>query len=177
MLRSFLKEQGLRAPSETKLAEMLRQITRARRGGNVRFAHDGKELRVYRDKVIVKSAEADLPFERIRWTGQSKLALPGLGGELIFRATRGAGIDRSRLESAEVTVRLRSGGERLQVDSQRPRRTLKNLFQEAGIPPWERVRMPLLFAGPELVWAPGLGVDARYRAKPGAPGVAPRWKK
>src|SRR2546430_8025036 len=46
----------------------------------------------------------------------------------------------------------------------RPRRTLKNLFQEAGVPPWERERMPLLYRGDQLVWAPGLGVDTRYQA-------------
>ena len=177
MLRSFLKGHGLRAPSETKLAEMLRQITQAKRGGKVRFAHDGKELRVYRDKVVVQSASTSAPFDPVRWTGQRKLALTQLGGELTFRMTRGTGIDRSLMESAEITVRLRSGGEKLQTDPQRPRRTLKNLFQEAGIPPWERARMPLLFCGTELIWAPGLGVDARYQARRGAPGIVPRWKK
>ena len=177
MLRSFLKGHGLRAPSETKLAEMLRQITQAKRGAKVRFAHDGKELRVYRDKVVVQSPATSAPFDPVRWTGQRKLALPQLGGELTFRMMRGAGIDRSRMESSEITVRLRSGGEKLQLDPQRPRRTLKNLFQEAGVPPWERARLPLLFCGKELVWAPGLGVDARYRARRGAPGILPRWEK
>jgi tRNA(Ile)-lysidine synthase len=177
LLRSFLKGHGLRAPSETKLAEMLRQIAQAKRGGKVRFAHDGKELRMYRDKVVVQSPPTSAPFDPVRWTGQRKLALPQLGGELTFRMTRGTGIDRSRMESSEITVRLRSGGEKLQLDPQRPRRTLKNLFQEAGVPPWERARLPLLFCGTELVWAPGLGVDARYRARRGAPGILPRWKK
>ena len=177
MLRSFLKERGLRAPSETKLAEMLRQITQAKRGSKVRFAHDGKELRLYRDKIVVKNPGPSASFEPVRWTGQRRLALPQLDGELMFRATRGAGIDRARLESSEITVRLRSGGEKLQPDPRRPRRTLKNLFQEAGVPPWERGRMPLLFSGTELLWVPGLGVDARYKARRGAPGILPRWKK
>jgi tRNA(Ile)-lysidine synthase len=177
MLRSFLKGHGLRAPSETKLAEMLRQITQAKRGGKVRFAHDGKELRVYRDKVVVQSPATSAPFDPVRWTGQTKLALPQLGGELTFRTMRGSGIDRSRMEASEITVRVRSGGEKLQIDPRRPRRTLKNLFQEAGVPPWERARLPLLFCGTELIWAPGLGVDARYRARRGAPGILPRWKK
>src|SRR5262245_6146109 len=177
MLRSFLKQHGLRAPSETKLAEMLRQITQAKRGGKVRFAHDGKELRVYRDRVIVKAAQFTESFAPIRWTGQKRIPLPQLGGELRFRATRGIGIDKSKMKSAEVTVRARSGGERLQPDPRRPRRTLKNLFQEAGIPPWERERMPLVFCGTDLVWVAGLGVDAGYRARRGSPGVEPRWEK
>ena len=173
LLRVFLKEHGMRAPSETKLAEMLRQLSGARSDVRVRIAHDGKELRVYRSKVIVKNAEREKPFTPVRWSGERKLALPQLGGELRFRRTRGAGIALSKMAQEEMTVRLRSGGERLQPDAKRPRRTLKNLFQEAGIPPWERERTPLLFSGTDLVWVPGLGVDARYRAGTNEVGSVP----
>jgi hypothetical protein len=29
----------------------------------------------------------------------------------------------------------------------------------------------------DLVWVPGLGVDARYRAAKNRPGVLPEWRK
>jgi tRNA(Ile)-lysidine synthase len=177
MLRVFLKEQGLRAPSETKLAEMLRQIAHAKRDRRVRILHDGAELRLYRDRVVLNRPEKRASFVPIRWSGETRLALPQLGGELRFRKTRGTGIDRSKLGTRDVTVRLRSGGERLQPDAKRPRRTLKNLFQEAGIPPWERERLPLLFCGDDLVWVPGLGVDVGYRAAARSSGTLPEWKK
>jgi len=89
---------------------------------------------------------------------------------------RGGGIDAARFDSGVVSVRARSGGERLQPDARRPRRTLKNLFQEAGIPPWRRDRLPLVYCGDDLVWVPGLGVDCRYRARAGARGVVPEWR-
>ena len=177
LLRAFLMEYGLRAPTEAKLTEMLRQLTQAKRDRRVRIAHDGTELRVYRDGVVVKRPEPVASFTPIRWAGERRLALPQLGGALHFRKTRGAGIDRAKIECAEVTVRLRSGGERLQPDARRPRRTLKNLFQEAGIPPWERERLPLLFCDADLIWASGLGVDVRYRAPAGSTGILPEWKR
>jgi tRNA(Ile)-lysidine synthase len=177
MLRTFLMQHGLRNPSEAKLAEMLRQLTQAKRDRRVRIAHDGAELRVYRDRVIVKRPEKPVSFAPIRWFGEARLALPQLGGELFFRKGQGKGIDRAKMSAAVVTVRLRCGGERLQPDARRPRRTLKNLCQEAGIPPWERERLPLLFCGPDLVWAPGLGVDARYQAASSRPAILPAWKK
>ncbi|MGH9576963.1 MAG: tRNA lysidine(34) synthetase TilS, partial [Terriglobales bacterium] len=176
LLRAFLMEHGLRTPTEAKLTEMLRQLTQAKRDRRVRIAHDGAELRVYRDGVVVKRPESIASFTPIRWSGERRLALPQLGGALHFRKTRGAGIDRAKIECGEVTVRLRSGGERLQPDARRPRRTLKNLFQEAGIPPWERERVPMLFCGCDLIWVPGLGVDARYQAGSGARGIEPDWK-
>ena len=176
MLRAFLHQHGLRAPSEAKLADMLRQLSGAGNGARVRIAHDGKELRVYRGQMAVKTAKSDAPFTPVRWSGEPRLVLSQLGGELRFRRKRGEGIDLSKV-SGEVTVRLRSGGERLQLDAKRPRRTLKNLFQEAGIPPWERERLPLLFSGADLVWVPGIGADVRYRAAAGATGTLPEWKK
>jgi tRNA(Ile)-lysidine synthase len=175
LLRAFLGARGLRAPGERHLAEMLRQLTRARRTARVELKHDGAVLRVYRGKVAVGRDAVHAAFAPVPWSGAPRLALPALGGELRFRRVRGAGIDAARLAGGAATVRLRSGGERLQPHPQRPRRSLKNLFQEAGIPPWERARLPLLCCGADLIWAPGLGVDARYRAGPDAAGIVPEW--
>ncbi|MGA8005140.1 MAG: tRNA lysidine(34) synthetase TilS, partial [Burkholderiales bacterium] len=115
-------------------------------------------------------------FGPVRWTGQRRIALPALGGEMRFERVRGAGVALAKLQGRPVQLRLRGGGERLQPDSRRPRRTLKNLFQEAGLPPWQRDRLPLLFCGEDLVWAPGIGVDVSYRTPAGDAGLVPRWR-
>jgi tRNA(Ile)-lysidine synthase len=154
LLREFLRARGLRAPSEAKLVEMLRQLTG--KGARTAIEHDGAVLRVYRGRVSVEKRP---------------------GGELRLRPARGRGIDAARLERSRVTLRARAGGERLQLDARRPRRTLKNLFQEAGIAPWRRERLPLLFCGDELVWVPGLGVAAGWQAARGARGVVPEWRE
>jgi tRNA(Ile)-lysidine synthase len=154
LLREFLRARGLRAPSEAKLVEMLRQLTGT--GARTAIEHDGAVLRVYRGRVSVDKRP---------------------GGELRLRPARGRGIDAARLERSRVTLRARAGGERLQLDARRPRRTLKNLFQEAGIPPWRRERLPLLYCGDELVWVPGLGVAAGWQAARGVRGVVPEWRE
>ena len=120
----------------------------------------------------ISRRRAPSEFSPQEWNGEPRLRLPELGGELRFRKARGKGI---ALEHKPLSVRLRSGGEHLQPDPKRPRRTLKNLFQEAGIPPWERERLPLLFRGDDLVWVPGLGIDARFQASPGSQGLVPEW--
>ena len=168
LLREFLRAKGLKAPSEAKLAEMLKQI--ASRGSRTLIEHDGARLRVYRGKVLFENGAAPA-FGPVRWNGQRKLELPG--GELRFRRMRGKGIAP---EHNELSVRARSGGERLQPDPRRPRRTLKNLFQEAGVPAWQRDRMPLLFSGDELVCIPGIGVDMRWRASRESLGWVPEWR-
>jgi len=174
-LRAFLARQGLRAPSEAKLVEMLKQLTA--RGARTRIRHDGKELRVYRGSVEVAPALAPPAFTPLDWHGEPRLPIAALAGELRFRRARGAGIAAALVEGRTFRVRLRGGGERLQPDPRRPRRSLKNLFQEAGVPPWRRERLPMLYFGDELVWAPGLGVDAAWQAAARARGIMPAWRE
>jgi tRNA(Ile)-lysidine synthase len=165
LLRAFLRTKGLKAPSEAKLVEMLKQLTS--RGARTRLEHDGVTLRVYRGKLLEENPAR--PFAPRAWKGERRLPIPELGGELRFRP--GEGIALEHLEN-EFQVKPRGGGERLQVHPRRPRRTLKNLFQEAGVPFWERERLPLLYCGKDLVWAPGVGVDVRYRGR----GLVPEWR-
>ena len=174
LLRRFLRSKGLAAPSEARLAEMLKQL--ASGGKKVSMAHDGVALRVYRGKVSIDQP-GRAPFVPLEWKGERSLKIPALGGELRFVRSRGRGIGFDSSGKKIFSIRLRAGGERLQPDPKRPRRTLKNLFQEAGIPPWERERLPLLFCGDDLVWVPGLGVDARYQARASAEGVLPEWRR
>ncbi|MBC7944788.1 MAG: tRNA lysidine(34) synthetase TilS, partial [Burkholderiales bacterium] len=112
----------------------------------------------------------------VGWSGEARLELPAGAGVLLMRKNIGAGINAKRLEQHAVTVRTRCGGERLQPDCKRPRRTLKNLLQENRVPAWQRARMPLLFCGETLVWASGLGVDCAYQTAAGEPGIIPEWQ-
>ena len=173
LLREYLRSRGLQAPSETRLVEMLKQLTSG--GARTALRHDGAVLRVYRGSVLVDTPQA-VTFSALEWNGEPRLRIPQLGGELRFRKARGKGIAVDSSKETRYSIRLRSGGERLQPDPKRPRRTLKNLFQEAGVPPWQRERLPLLFCGDDLVWAPGLGVDARYQARAGRAGIVPEWR-
>jgi tRNA(Ile)-lysidine synthase len=176
-LRDFLARRGMRAPSEAKLAEMLRQL--AGRGARTSIRHDGKELRMYRGRLEVAPDAPPAPraFAPLDWHGERRLPIAALQGELRFRRARGAGIAAALAEGKTFRVRLRGGGERLRPDPRRPRRSLKNLFQEAGVPPWRRERLPMLYFGEALIWAPGLGVDAAWQASARAHGIVPEWRE
>ncbi|MGH8727386.1 MAG: tRNA lysidine(34) synthetase TilS [Burkholderiales bacterium] len=174
LLRFFLRERGLPMPDRAWLEQALRQILHSRTDAKTCIALGEFELRRYRQKIyLVRSfPERDADWS-LAWRGESEIVIPELGGALRFVETSGMGISRSRLSA--VMIRTRRGGERFRPDCNRPRRSLKNLLQEHGVPPWLRDNLPLLFDAETLVWAPGIGIACEYRAREDEMGIAPEW--
>jgi tRNA(Ile)-lysidine synthase len=175
-LRVLLQDLRLPVPETATLAELLHQLTGARDDAAVRVDIGPVSVRRYRGRVCVVPAQPEPPsgFRRA-WPGDAEWRLPELDGVLRFVATRGEGIAAEHVAPGAVEIRGREGGERLRPVPGGPSRTLKNLLQEAGMPPWERLRVPLVYCRGSLACVPGVGVDARWAAASGAPGVRVEW--
>lgn len=171
LLRWFLRQRGLAMPSSARLAAMHDQLAGARPDARVRIAHAGAEIGVYQDRIRVHPSPP--PAYEIAWSGEPELRLPH--GRLAFGRAHGEGIAADRIAGRVVRVRPRAGGERLQLAANRPRRALKSILQDAGVPPWERQRVPLVYCGDALAAVAGIGVDAAFAAAPGAPGITLTW--
>lgn len=178
LLRCFLSSHGLDMPAADRLDEALRQALTAKQDARVLIELDGAHLRRFAGGLhVVREVGRVPPAYAKRWQGESEIALPELGGILMLQRGRGAGISQARLRGRRVTIGVRRGGERYQPDCARPRRSLKNLLQEARIPPWQRGRIPLIFCDGELVWAAGVGgVDCAYRCVGDEPALRPLWQ-
>lgn len=172
LLRFYLASQGCAAPSAARLAEMLRQLCTAAPDAHLHIRWGQHEIRRFRGEIHVLELGIK-PVGDLAWTwrGEAELVLTPLFVSLNFSRGSGTGISLARLAGAALDIRLRQGGERLQPDCVRPRRSIKNLLQEAGVAPWQRGRLPLLFCGEYLVCVPGLGVDCAFQAAPGEPGL------
>ena len=176
LLRYFLSSHQLAMPDARRLDEALRQITTARVDAQVCVALGDKALRRFAGALYVTPTRMVAPKDFSRpWHEQRRLLVPELQAALDMRRKRGAGIDLAKLLAQPVTLRLRHGGEKLQPDPARPRRHVKDLFQEHGVPPWQRACVPYLWSGERLVWVAGLGIDVAFQARAGAPGVVPYW--
>lgn len=169
LLRCELMAAGWRAPEARWLDEALRQLATAGDDSQTCIATLDGEVHVYRRQIHVCGRRRPLPAAALAWRGEARLAWGDLS--ISFLPTVGAGISRRLLVGTHVGVRVRQGGERLQVDAGRPRRTLAKLLQEAGVPPWERVRLPLLWSDDRLVWVGGIGVDASFACAEGEAGI------
>jgi tRNA(Ile)-lysidine synthase len=166
-LRHYLARRGEPPPGLARTREMLRQLTLARRDAQPAIALRAATLRRFRGWIeLVPQAAAAAPPSCVQWQGERRVALAA-NGALLAAPGRGAGVSAQRLAQAPVTIRWRQGGERIRIAGTGRRRTVKNLLREAGVVPWARARLPLLFCGEELVWVPFVGVAADYQAVAG----------
>lgn len=175
LLRWFLRDGGVEALPARRLEEAVRQLRQARRDGHVCVMLGDAELRCERGSLRLRP-RAPPVADTVAWRGEAMLAAPAGFGELVFTHAEGRGIALHRLAGRRVEIQRRRGGERIQPDCRRPRRTLKNLLQEHRIDPWLRARLPLLFCDEHLVWVPGIGIDCAWQAGPGEPSIAPVWR-
>lgn len=76
-----------------------------------------------------------------------------------------AGILLDQWACAKVEVRFRRGGEKIRLPGRQGRHSLKNLFQEAGTPPWERDVMPLIYLNDMLAAVGGLWISTEFYSK------------
>lgn len=71
-----------------------------------------------------------------------------------------------------LSIHRRRGGERIRPVGRGRTKTLKALFQEAHVPPWQRTDWPLLYDRAELVGVPGLALAVEAVV---ANGYEPLW--
>ena len=116
---NFSPTQGLRAPSEAKLVEMLKQLTAARRP-HLDRARRRAAARLSRKASASKSSGAIRHLRAGRMARRSRGSRCRRSAASCAFAARGAGIDAPIREAGSLAVRLRAGGERLQPDAAPP---------------------------------------------------------
>jgi len=151
VIRTWINDTGLRLPDTARLDRVLQEMLTAREDRNPVVDWADVELRRYRDRLYLMPAlkELDTATE-LEWDGQSPLELPSNLGTLYVEEVE-AGISRSAWEDGLISVCFRVGGERCRPLGRNSSKSLKNLFQEQGIPSWERGRTPLVKINGQLV--------------------------
>jgi tRNA(Ile)-lysidine synthase len=171
LLRWFLRERGLAAPSNARLTQMLQQLAHAGDDARIAIGHQGAEIGVHRGRVIVH--RLPLPAYRIDWYGTETIGLPH--GTLRLVRGYGPGIATRHLAHCAITIRSGAPGERLQPAGRAARRQVAELLREAGVPRWERPAVPRVYCNESLAAVAPIGVDAAFAAERGEPALIVDW--
>ncbi|MBY0499925.1 MAG: tRNA lysidine(34) synthetase TilS [Nitrosomonas sp.] len=176
LLRYNLAQRDITLPSTVKLETILHQIMSAGPDSHPCISFGNTEIRCHKGSIYILSNKASLSSSaRYIWNGESHLVLDHFNGTICFTDVKSQGISRKKISTELITIRSRKGGECFMPTCNRPRRSLKNLLQEASIPPWERNTIPLIFCGEKLIWVPGIGIDCEFQVKSDELGILPIW--
>jgi tRNA(Ile)-lysidine synthase len=183
--RAWFGELALRMPSMRRLDAIDRSLALSGAGEAL---HEGWIFRRWRDMITAHPAgdagagivpppePADVT---VVWRGEPSIRIEGWKGCLVFDVDlgcdRGIGVDPDWLRGQRLRLTAERSAARLRIAPQARSRTLKGLYQSASIPPWMRTSLPLVFAGQDLVYAAGLGMNCTMNQRvPG--GLVLEWR-
>lgn len=171
-LRFLIERAGGAPPTRVRLERVLRELeTVGPESGQHRWQWPGGELRLYRRRLYVlgpvalsSSEPGPLSPER-PWRGSI--------GTIALEPKATGGIAARWLKD-DLRVEFRSGGERIRPCGRQHRRSVKSLLREAGIVPWMRPYVPLVYGGGQLLAVADLWLAAEA-VDPSGSGHAIRW--
>lgn len=148
LIRQWFRYRGLKMPAQIVVERIQSDILAAREDSDPLLTGPGYRICRYRNRLYcLPPLETEQPLDA-RWNGQTPLRIAPR--QMLVCMPSSAGILREDWERAHIEVRFRSGGEKIRLPKREGRHALKKLFQEAGVPPWERKLMPLVYLDDKL---------------------------
>ena len=169
LIRRWLSLAGIAPPHRAHLQHILDGVVTAAPDRQPVARWPGGEVRRHRGALhAMPPLPASDPSAECRWFPDERLSFAV--GRLDALPARGAGLATRWVEPAGLQVRFRQGGERCRPLGRQHSQTLKRLFQEHGVEPWLRDRIPLVYSRGQLAAVAGRWVCHGFEAKPEEPG-------
>ncbi len=179
VLRYWLAKSSVDVPGTETLREWLQQLASVEPTQSIclQCADGSTTIRVYRGAAWVVR---DVPrWQTCAWRGQSELLLQGdrgVAGHVSSIQSHDANALRLPLACENWTLRMREVGDAIELSPRSGHVTIKNIFQNAGVPPWQRERWPILTCGRTVVAIIGIATANTFTVGSGERGVGLEWK-
>ncbi|NOU42270.1 MAG: tRNA lysidine(34) synthetase TilS [Methyloglobulus sp.] len=161
IIRQWLKRLNLKMPSEAAVERILNEIVVARPDANPVVSTQKHSITRYRNKLYCLRPTKAVEEKSFIWSPELE-TIKISGDEMYAIQPSTNGISIACWQQANITVRFRQGGEQIALPNRAGRHSLKNLFQEVGIPPWERPRIPLIYLDDILAAVGDRWISAAY---------------
>ena len=176
VLHHWIHASAFASPTAAQLQRIWEDVVNAAEDACPVVTWPGGEIRRYRDELFLGAPLTKHDVTRcLEWRVPHALNIYALG-TLTAQQQKGAGIACRKVEAKKVEVRFRQGGEQMRLCGREGTHALKKLFQESGVPPWQRERIPLIYIEGELAAVAGLWVACDFAAQDDEPGWRLEWQ-
>lgn len=161
IIRQWFHRLGLRMPRRQVLQQILEQVAGARADADPVISTQGRLIRRYRQRLFcLKPPPLISGADFVLQSGvMSFQVADGLNYEV---QPSDSGISAELWARSTVTINFRTGGETIRLPGREGAHSLKKLYQEAGIPPWERQLIPLIYLDGKLAAVGDLWIAAEF---------------
>lgn len=157
-------------PTRKLLEEIERSLINTQPDANPEIFFSGYAFRRYQETLyLIKIRDESKIKKEQSWNPSSPIELSELNIQLSVEKTVSEGLSKDLLDET-LTISYRKGGEKFHPAGRRHSQSLKKLFQEANVPPWERDVIPLVYLGDELIAVAGLWVSKGFAVGDGESG-------
>ncbi|WP_257267159.1 tRNA lysidine(34) synthetase TilS [Endozoicomonas sp. ONNA2] len=168
VVREWLKLQGIQPPARETLEQIFDEVIEARIDAEPLLKVATRFNLTRHQQMLVVLEEVNLEaFEPMIWDWQKEPVVVLGDRSLICSAEQERTGRAIRLPQKPLLLKRRchiSGNEKFAIAGRQGRKTLKKWLQDYKVPPWLRDYLPLVFAGDQMVAAPGLWVCDGYYA-------------
>jgi len=166
LIRRWLAVAGVRMPSQDQLSRLWNEVVLSRPDAAAQLLLADRQIRRFRQRLFILPLQLPPLHEQVlEWPdNQTTLMLPQTLGMLRL-AAQGQAV-RAPTTGERVTVRFGAQGV-LHIVGRQHGRSLKKIWQERDIAPWQRERTPLLYYNEQLIMAPGIFITREGQAREG----------
>jgi len=162
VLRYWINVSGYARPRRNIMQEVIESVLPAAEDATPLVFWGSTEIRRYQDTLYILPALNSHEIHHVyAWDGELPLYIDTLNLEMRLEQSLGKGLHQDAV-ARRMTVRFRQGGEQLRPQGRRHTHSLKKLMQEAGIPPWQRNRIPLIYIDHQLACVCGYWVAESF---------------
>jgi tRNA(Ile)-lysidine synthase len=176
VLRRWLTLAHIPMPTTAQLRVLQQEVIEAKADANPLLQLSEVTIRRYRSTLYIVPFMEDISIKKaFSWDISTVLDLPHELGTLRTKTVVKGGLFKKIALNKNLMVRFRQGGERMHPSKRSCATSLKRLFQEWQIPPWQRQRWPLIFLNDRLIAVANLDIDRNFSAKEGEFGFQIIW--
>jgi len=174
VIRFWLNEHQVLMPSIKVLGQIISQVKKINLESRINIKIDGMSIRSYNNSLFLINNSENL-FKPVLWKNQNIVTLSN-NREVLVDKIYGQGLLLDGSKKIHID-KPRNMNLKIKIKANQPARSLKYIFQENKIPPWERENYPCLYVEEKLIAVIGVVDSVEYAVNKKEVGVVFMYKK